>query len=212
MKFFEKEKLEIIKNKIIDIKNINILELGVQRGNSTKMFLELCEQNNGQLTSIDIEDCSYVSNNEKWEFIHSSDDNFDFISEKIIKKGKFDIIFIDSLHEHNHVKKVFYYYFNYLKIGGIIILDDISWLPYSKNQIHDNNFSEIINRNIFEKTLEIFNSNRDNLTLEMNFNGFGLAFFVKIGTELNEEIKIKNRSYTIKNLIKKFIYNPKPKK
>mgnify|MGYP001192443393 CR=1 FL=1 len=39
MKFNEFEKLEIIKNKIQNILNLNILELGVQKGNSTKMFL-----------------------------------------------------------------------------------------------------------------------------------------------------------------------------
>ena len=30
-----------------------ILELGVQKGRSTKKFLELCNQNNGQLFSVD---------------------------------------------------------------------------------------------------------------------------------------------------------------
>ena len=86
MKHFEEEKLKIIKNKIINLDQRNILELGVQRGNSTKMFLEVCNQNNGYLTSIDIEDCSCVSIDKRWNFIQSSDDNFDFINPKIDKK------------------------------------------------------------------------------------------------------------------------------
>ena len=110
MKYKEKEKLEIIKNKISTISQPNILELGVQKGNSTRMFLEVCEDNNGFLTSVDIEDCSDVSDNKKWKFIHSSDDNFDYINKLINKE--LDIIFIDSLHEPNHVKKVFYTVFN----------------------------------------------------------------------------------------------------
>ena len=33
-----------------------ILEFGVRQGRSTKMFLEICERNNGSLISIDIDD------------------------------------------------------------------------------------------------------------------------------------------------------------
>ena len=209
MKYKEKEKLEFIKNKINKFYEPNILELGVQTGNSTKMFLEICEKNNGFLTSIDIDDCSHVSKSKKWKFIHSSDDNFDYVNKFINKE--LDIIFIDSLHEPNHVKKVFYNYFKFLKINGLIIIDDVSWLPYVKNGIKDNNFVERINRLTFEKILEIFNSNQNNLTLEVNFSGSGLAIFSKLTNNLEEEIKIKNRLNSIKNLIKK-LYAPKPKK
>ena len=209
MKYKEKEKLEIIKNKISTISQPNILELGVQKGNSTRMFLEVCEDNNGFLTSVDIEDCSDVSDNKKWKFIHSSDDNFDYINKLINKE--LDIIFIDSLHEPNHVKKVFYNYFSFLKINGLVIVDDVSWLPYVKKGIKDNNFVERVNRLTFEKILEIFNSNQDKLSLEINFSGSGLAIFSKLGGPLNKEIKIENRLFSLKNLLKK-IYAPKPKK
>ena len=207
MKYKEKEKLEFIKNKINKFYEPNILELGVQTGNSTKMFLEICEKNNGFLTSIDIEDCSHVSKSKKWKFIHSSDDNFDYVNKFINKE--LDIIFIDSLHEPNHVKKVFYNYFKFLKINGLIIIDDVSWLPYVKNGTKDNNFVERINRLTFEKILEIFNSNQNNLTLKVNFSGSGLAIFSKLTNNLEEEIKIKNRLNSIKNLIKR-LYAPKP--
>ena len=70
------------------------------------MFLDICHKNNGKLTSIDIQDCSGVSKSKRWKFIMSSDDNFDYIKDKI-KNNKFDILFIDSLHEPNHVRKVF---------------------------------------------------------------------------------------------------------
>ena len=209
MKFKEVEKLEIIRNKIQNILNPNILELGVQKGNSTKMFLEICEINNGFLTSVDIEDCSNVSNNNKWKFIQSSDDNFEYVN-KFIKKD-LDIIFIDSLHEPNHIRKVFYNYFKFLKKDGLIFIDDISWLPYIEGGTKDNNFIERINRLTFNKVLEIFNANQENLSLEINFSGAGLAIFKKKDHNLNEEYKIKNRLLTLKNLIKN-IYAPKPKR
>ena len=56
-----------------------------------------------------------------------------------------------------------------------------------------------------------FNSNIENLTLDVNFNGSGLAIMKKIGDKLNENEKIINRLFTIKNIIKKYIYSPKPK-
>ena len=209
MKLYEKEKLEFLKNKISSIPNPNILELGVQNGNSTKMFLEVCEKNDGFLTSIDIDDCSNVSKSSKWNFIQSSDDNFDFVKDNL--KNDLDIIFIDSLHEPQHIKKVLYYYFNFLKLNGTIFVDDISWLPFIYGGENDNDFVERINRLTFDKILEIYNANKKSLSLEINFTGSGLAILKKIDKNLNEEVKIRNRLFTIKNLLKK-IYAPKPKK
>ncbi|MDB9827278.1 class I SAM-dependent methyltransferase [Candidatus Pelagibacter sp.] len=100
-------KLDYMIERIKHFQNIQILELGVKRGTSTKKFIELCNVNNGFLTSIDINDCSNVIKSDRWKFIHSSDDNFDML-DKIIPKN-LDFIFIDSLHEPNHVKKVFYH-------------------------------------------------------------------------------------------------------
>jgi predicted O-methyltransferase YrrM len=209
MKYKEINKINYIKQITEKIKFPRILELGVQRGNSTKMFLELCEKNDGYLTSIDIDNCSHVANNKRWTFIQSSDDNFNLINKKILKK--LDIIFIDSLHEPNHVKKIFYNYYKFLKIKGVCIIDDISWLPFTKGNINDNNFIERINRLTFDKILNIYNSNTENFNLDFHFEGAGLAIITKLNEELHPEKKIINRSYTIKNLLKK-IYSPKPKK
>jgi len=209
VKLYEKEKLEFLKTKISSIPNPNILELGVQNGNSTKMFLEICEKNDGFLTSIDIDDCSNVSKSSKWNFIQSSDDNFDFVKDYL--KNDLDVIFIDSLHEPQHIKKVLYYYFNFLKLNGTIFVDDISWLPFIYGGENDNDFVERINRLTFDKILEIYNANKKSLSLEINFTGSGLAILKKIDKNLNEEVKIRNRLFTVKNLLKK-IYAPKPKK
>ena len=86
-------KIDYIVNLVKDFKNINILELGVREGISTKKFLEICNQNNGKLVSIDIDDCSKVSNDKRWTFIHSSDDNFDIVDKEI--NSKLDFIYIE---------------------------------------------------------------------------------------------------------------------
>lgn len=210
MKIFEEEKLRILGELIKDFHQPNILELGVQTGNSTKLFLKHCDKNNGYLVSIDIEDCSKVSDSKRWKFIHSSDDNFSFIDDQIGNK-KFDILFIDSLHEPNHVRNIFYHYFKYININGLIIIDDVVWLPYVQDGEIDNDFVERINRLTFNKILEIYNVNKKNITLDVKFNGSGLAIIKKIGSDLYKEKKIKNRLFTMKNFIK-FLYAPRPKK
>tara|TARA_Y100001936_G_C16062527_1_gene665036 strand:- start:144 stop:770 length:627 start_codon:yes stop_codon:yes gene_type:complete len=202
------QKLSLIKDYIKDIEKPTILELGVQEGRSTKMFLEVCDQNDGNLISIDILDCSKVSDNPRWKFIHSSDDNFEVINQHLNKN--IDVLLIDSLHEPNHIRNVFYNYFKYLKINGLIFIDDVVWLPYVKGEYRDSEFVENINRRTFDKILEIYNSNKENMKLDINFNGSGLAIIKKIKDLLNDEKKIKNRSLSLKNIIKK-IYSPKPK-
>ena len=203
-------KLDYIIEKIKNIKNINILELGVQRGLSTKKFLDVCEDNNGFLTSIDIDDCSDVSKSDKWKFIHSSDDDFEKI-DKIISKS-FDFIFIDSLHEPNHVKKIFYHYYDFLKVDGLCIIDDISWIPYTKDEHRNNEFSENINRATFKTILEIYNMNKKNFLLEFFFKDSGYAIITKKKNNiLTPSKKIISRELTIKNLIRK-IYKRMPKK
>ena len=207
MEEFE-NKLNLIKKKIENIDKPLILELGVKEGRSTKMFLDVCDKNNGSLISIDILDCSKVSNNPRWRFIHSSDDNFDYINNIIEKK--IDILFIDSLHDPRHIKKVFYNYFNFVKINGFIFIDDLVWLPYVKGGYRDNEFVETVNRLTFNKILEIFNENKNNFTLDINFSGSGLAIIKKINSKLNYEKKISNRLFSLKNILK-IIYRPNPK-
>ena len=202
-------KIDYIVNLVKDFKNINILELGVREGISTKKFLEICNQNNGKLVSIDIDDCSKVSNDKRWTFIHSSDDNFEIVDKEI--NSKLDLIYIDSYHEPNHVEKVFNHYYNYLKISGICVIDDISWLPYCKNEYRDNEYSEMINKSIFKKILEIYNQNKDKFLLEFYFEGSGLAIIRKKKDVLNESKRILSRDFSVKNILK-VIFNRKPKK
>ena len=122
-----------------------------------------------------------------------------------------DLIYIDSFHEPNHVEKIFYHYYDFLKINGFCIIDDISWLPYCKNEYRDNEFSEIINKSIFNKILEIYNQNKDKFSLEFYFEGSGLAIIKKKELELNISKRIISRELSIKNMLK-FFFKRKPKK
>ena len=69
MKKLNKKFENFIFKKIQNLNKPKILEFGVQRGHSTKRFLDLVNKNGGQLYSVDIDDCSNISNNKKWKFI-----------------------------------------------------------------------------------------------------------------------------------------------
>lgn len=190
-----------------DLKKINkpkIIEFGVRFGLSTKKIIKICEKNQGFLHSIDIDDCSEVSKSKCWKFYKTRDDNFEYLDALLPKNV--DLIYLDSLHEAEHVKKIFYHYYPLLKVGGIFVFDDISWLPYLKNKKRNNFNCEINNQEIFNKILEIKSENEDLLDLFFSFKGSGAAKIKKLSDKnLNQPLSLKSRKYSFKNTIRKVI-------
>ena len=67
-----------------------VVELGVDKGQSTKVFLNAIEgKSNAKLISIDIKNCRSAVDAEHWEFVQqdSSDIKSLLITKPIIKKG-----------------------------------------------------------------------------------------------------------------------------
>ena len=188
-------------NKIKNISNIKILEFGVREGVSTKLFVNLAEKNNGMVFSVDINDYSSLINSNKWKFIHSRDDNFEFIKKEV--ENEFDVILLDSLHEAEHVKNIIYKYYNLLKKGGYFFIDDISWLPYLKKSYRDNFWCEMNNKETFNIILDIYSENVSNFDLEFTFISSGFALIKKkTDNKLNPIIKKRDRYFSIKNLLR----------
>ena len=187
---------------IKEIDNPIILELGVQKGRSTKKFLDICRKKNGKLFSIDVDDCSNVSNDKFWRFYQTRDDNFKFIKSKIPKK--IDILFIDTVHEANHVKKLIKEYYPIVKKGGFIFVDDISHLPYLKNKKRDNFYCEINNKETFNLLISIYSENNQNFDLSFTYVSSGLAIIKKkTDDKLISNEKIFERTLTFKNILRK---------
>ena len=179
-----------------------ILELGVENGRSTKKFLEICSKKNGKVYSVDIDDCSNISNDKNWKFFKSRDDNFDYIKSNI--PNKIDVLFIDSLHEASHVEKLIYNYYPIINVGGYIFIDDISHIPYLKNKERNNFYCEINNKETFQKILSIYSKNLEQFDLNFSFFSSGLAIIKKINnTELKKNETLKERSISIKNFLRK---------
>jgi len=178
-----------------------ILELGVQKGRSTKKFFEICKKNDGKLYSVDVDDCSNVINEPGWEFYQTRDDNFEFIKSKI--PDKIDVLFIDTLHEANHVEKIIYAYFDLIKINGYIFIDDISHLPYVKDSERENFYCEINNKETYQRILEIYNQNTENFDLEFSFVSSGLSIIKKKNNKkLNPKKLIISKENSFKNFFR----------
>jgi predicted O-methyltransferase YrrM len=186
---------------IKEIKSPKVLEFGVKEGRSTKMFLDLCKNNDGKLISVDINDYKDLFKDSNWNFIQCRDDDFEKLDNYL--KDKLDIIYLDSLHEAKHVEKIIYHYFSKLKIGGFFFIDDISWLPYLKNSQRNNFYCEINNKETFGKLLDIYNSNQRNIDIYFSFISSGMCKIIKKNEKLEVPSKILTRDKSLKNLIRK---------
>ena len=198
-------KLEFFLDDLRKIKNPQIIEFGVRFGVSTKKIIDICEMNNGFLNAIDVLDCSKVSNSKNWKFHQCRDDDFEYLN-KVLPRN-IDLIYLDSYHNANHIEKIFYHYYDFLKPNGFFIFDDISWIPYLSNKKRNSFNCEINNLETFEKILQISSSNEDLFKLYFSFEGSGLCKIIKKSNlPLNKPQKIKKRTHTIKNYLRKVFY------
>ena len=192
-----------LEDQIQQISQPNILEFGVREGRSTKIFFDFCKKKGGHLFSIDVDDYSNLFKDQNWTFLKTRDDNFEFLQEKLPKK--FDLIYLDSIHEADHVQKIFYHYYDFLKINGQFYIDDISWLPYLKSNYRDNFYCEINNKETFERLIKIYNNNFDNFDIFFTFISSGMCRIVKKQNQLNQPKKIISREKSFKNIFRKII-------
>lgn len=184
-----------------NLKKIKILEFGVDKGISTSLFLKFCNKTKSKLFSIDIIDYSKIIKNYDWKFLQCRDDDFKKVNKFV--NWPVDIIFLDTEHTAKHVKKIFYMYIDYLRVGGLFIIDDISWIPYHKKAWRNNEWIENNNRETFKKLIEIYNSNQDSLEISFYFEDSGLAVIKKISKKIKFSKKIPSREFSLKNILRK---------
>ncbi len=190
-----------LKEDLLKFDEPKIVEFGVKEGRSTELFLEICKKKGGKLYSIDIDDYSNLFTDSNWKFIKSRDDNFEFLEEKLPKA--IDVIYIDSLHEADHVEKIFYHYYKKLNLNGILYIDDISWLPYLSTEERSNFYCEINNKETFDRILSIYHDNQDNFDLEFCFISSGMCKIIKKKHNLSKKKKLVLRENSVKNKIRK---------
>lgn len=126
-----------------------IMELGVRSGESTSIFIQVCEMINANLISVDLDDCSNVVTSEKWKFIKYNSINFLKEYNTWSKSNGYnypDVIFIDTSHLYEETLIELELSSKLLKKDGIIMLHDTNhnYVNFYENGI----FYKKINFNI----------------------------------------------------------------
>ena len=108
-------------------KEINILEIGIENGDSLRLWRDYFKHAN--ICGIDILKKEFKINNVNIMCGDQSD--LSFLSEVVKKYDKFDIIIDDGSHLAKHIIKSFSYLFNFLHKNGIYIIEDLqtSYIP-----------------------------------------------------------------------------------
>ena len=204
MNEYDKKLKDFFMEELKSVKAPKIVEFGVRKGISTKMFIDICEKNNGFLHSVDCDDFINVSDSRHWKFHLTRDDNFDYLDQEI--PDGIDLFYLDSFHNANHIEKIIYHYYPKLKLNGQFIIDDVSWVPYLKDAKRNNFNCERNNNETFERIMEINYGNSKNLELYFSFIGSGLAKIIKRSNDdLFAPKKIKIRKFSIKNFFRKIL-------
>ena len=204
MNEYDKKLKDFFMEELKSVKAPKIVEFGVRKGISTKMFIDICEKNNGFLHSVDCDDFTNVSDSRYWKFHLTRDDNFGYLDQEI--PNDIDLFYLDSFHNANHIEKIIYHYYPKLKLNGQFIIDDVSWIPYLKDAKRNSFNCERNNNETFERIMEINYGNSRNLELYFSFIGSGLAKIIKRSNDdLFAPKKIKTRKLSIKNFFRKIL-------
>lgn len=162
----------LINDLISDLNYKSYLELGVSVGESWKLIS--CENKIGVDNNINVA-------NEFDGVVHSTTDDY-FLNNQ----NKFDLIYIDALHEKNQVYKDFKNSFNALNDSGIIIFHDIN--PLDISQTHFNSSGDI-----FELWIEL--SNTYKVYTIKGTAGDSVGVFIKSENSKFIDIEVKDYTY-----------------
>lgn len=200
--------LTVMHDLIVNSKLKTVVECGVDRGTSTCAFLEAIKQTNGKLYSFDIKDCSKLFEEENWEFCQINDVNIKKILQNFpdLYKSGIDLLYIDSYHEPNHVRRLLYEYFPLININGYILVDDTSAYPYRKLKDLINALNSDLCK---EEVEEFYFSNFDILDYQYDGGENGLCILKKrMHGKLNKQYVWKYNFilYKIFKIIKKIKY------
>jgi len=108
-------------------KNLNIFEIGVETGESLRMFSDYFNKSN--IVGLDIENKDY--NIERVEIFCGDQSDKKILNGIIEKYKKFDVIIDDGSHKNKDVINSFNHLFPYLKFGGLYVIEDLqtSYIP-----------------------------------------------------------------------------------
>ena len=163
----------LINDLISDLNYKSYLELGVSIGESWKLIS--CENKIGVDNNINVA-------NEFDGVVHATTDDY-FLNNK----DKFDLIYIDALHEKNQVYKDFKNSFNILNDSGVIIFHDVN--PFDISQTHFNSSGDV-----FELWIELAKTYKVYI-IKNEYDGDSVGIFIKSENSKFIDIEVKDYTY-----------------
>ena len=163
----------LINDLISDLNYKSYLELGVSIGESWKLIS--CENKIGVDNNINVA-------NEFDGVVHATTDDY-FLNNK----DKFDLIYIDALHEKNQVYKDFKNSFNILNDSGVIIFHDVN--PFDISQTHFNSSGDV-----FELWIELAKTYKVYI-IKNEYDGDSVGIFIKSKNSKFIDIELKDYTY-----------------
>ena len=189
---------------------INILEIGVDNGDSLRIWREFFSKAN--ICGIDIDKKNFRINNTN--ILQGDQSDLNFLKSLVSEYKKFDIIIDDGSHQAKHIIASFNYLFNYLSDNGLYVIEDLqtSYIPrYGGSRINlkkkksSMNFIKSLTDSInYEKNNRpFFKKNKfDGLIKSINFHQ-NIVFIYK-GESVNYFYN-QNFKETFSDQIKKFL-------
>ena len=98
----------------------HVIELGTRSGVSTIAWLYALAQNDGRLTSVDLDDPPPIGEFPHWRFIKGDDLNLEVFDQL----DEADIVFIDTSHTFEQTRRELNLYKWLVRPGGMIVLHD----------------------------------------------------------------------------------------
>ena len=138
--------IQIYEKYFKDIKDqkLNILEIGIDKGDSLRIWRDYFP--NAKICGLDIDKKDFHINGVEFFFGDQSDK--DFLNSIIDKYNKFDIIIDDGSHISKHIISSFNFLYPYLNEDGFYIIEDLqtSYIPrYGGSRLRLNKFNTSMN-------------------------------------------------------------------
>jgi cephalosporin hydroxylase len=122
----------------VSIEPETIVELGVRGGESTYVFERVAQISQADLVSVDIDDCSDISDYQDWHFVQSDDIKFaaqfkNWCDDNGVDDD-IDILFIDTSHLYEHTVDEIENWFPHLSDRAIVFFHDTNLSDYYRRE------------------------------------------------------------------------------
>lgn len=105
-----------------------VVELGVRGGVSTFVFERVARLSDADLVSVDVEETSYTTDYDRWEFVCADDVEFAREFEKWCRgpgiDPAVDVLFVDTSHRYEHTVAEIEAWFPHLADDAVVLFHD----------------------------------------------------------------------------------------